>query len=258
MNFYHRYMADYAQKTARLSLAEHGAYTLLLDEIYSTEKPLPADYQSLNRICRAMDKKEQEAVKYVADTYFPIGEDGMRDNPRARKETIKAMPSMEAARLNGQKGGRPKKETQTETRGFTKNNPAGYSKETQTEPSAKAPQISKLIEDIDTSIPLSTPSPEQTQQQPTMAGQICKALKAQGLGNVNPQHPDLIALIASGATTQDFANAAPMALGKGNPFAYLLTVVKNQRDNPQATTSKASKQNTRKADHGKHYVEEPV
>ncbi len=137
MNFYHRYMADYAKKTARLSLAEHGAYTLLLDEVYSTEQPLPADYQSLYRICRAMDKREQEAVKSVADTYFPLI-DGERANPRATREIIKAAPAMQAARFNGLKGGRPKKDPS----GVGVNNPVGFSDKTQTEPIAKAPQSS--------------------------------------------------------------------------------------------------------------------
>lgn len=138
MNFYKRYMADYAQKTARLSLAEHGAYTLLLDELYSTEKPLPADYTSLNRICRAMDKSEQAAVKSVADKYFPIDENGTRSNPRALAEITEAEPAMEAARLNGKKGGRPKKEPI----GLDKNNPVGFEKQTQTEPSSKPPHSS--------------------------------------------------------------------------------------------------------------------
>jgi uncharacterized protein YdaU (DUF1376 family) len=131
-------MADYAQKTARLSLAEHGAYTLLLDELYSTEKPLPADYPSLYRICRAMDKSEQAAVKSVADKYFPIDEIGTRSNPRALVEITEAAPAMEAARLNGKKGGRPKKEPN----GLDKNNPVGFEKQTQTEPNSKPPHSS--------------------------------------------------------------------------------------------------------------------
>lgn len=138
MNFYKRYMADYTQKTARLSLAEHGAYTLLLDEIYSTEKPLPADLSALYRICRAMDKSEQSAVKSVAEQYFPIDGDGTRSNPRALVEITEAAPAMEAARLNGKKGGRPKKEPN----GFTENNPVGFKNITQTEPNSKPPHSS--------------------------------------------------------------------------------------------------------------------
>lgn len=126
MNFYKRFMSDYSKKTARLTLAQHGAYTLLLDEVYSTEAPLPSDMSELYRICRAMTKDEQSAVRVVADLYFPVSECGYRDNPRASIELKLAGPALEAARLNGGKGGRPKKEP-TE---FENNNPVGFQDET--------------------------------------------------------------------------------------------------------------------------------
>jgi len=131
-------MSDYAKKTARLTLAQHGAYTLLLDEIYSTESPLPADIFELYRICRAMTKEEQLAVKTVADAYFAVSGDGLRHNPRATAELHAAAPAMEAARLNGVKGGRPKKEPI----GLEINNPVGFQSETQTEPRTKPPHSS--------------------------------------------------------------------------------------------------------------------
>lgn len=138
MNFYKRYPADYGKKTSRLTLAQHGAYTLLLDEIYSTESPLPADFDELYRVCRAMNKPEQEAVRFVAERFFPIGGDGLRRNQRATEEITEAAPAIEAARLNGKKGGRPKKETQQKPNGFS----GGYPEETQSEPSSKAPHSS--------------------------------------------------------------------------------------------------------------------
>ena len=86
MNFYKRYMGDYGRDTAHLSLAEHGAYTLLLDHYYSTEQALPADPTSLFRICRAFDTAEQQAVLSVADAFFPVGDDGLRHSARADRE----------------------------------------------------------------------------------------------------------------------------------------------------------------------------
>lgn len=138
MNFYKRYMADYAKKTARLTLAQHGAYTLLLDEVYVSESALPSDMVELYRICRAMSKAEQDAVKYVANTFFPVNENGLRQNPRAHFELIEAAPALEAARLNGKRGGRPKKEPI----GIPENNPVGFENITQTEPSSKPPHSS--------------------------------------------------------------------------------------------------------------------
>lgn len=136
MNFYKRYMGDYAKKTARLSLMEHGAYTLLLDEFYATEQGLPSSVQELFRICRAMSKPEQAAVAAVADQFFPVAPDGLRYNSRANEELADAEPAMQAARQNGKKGGRPRKETQEKPTGFAEQNPEG----TQSEPRTKPPQ----------------------------------------------------------------------------------------------------------------------
>lgn len=123
MNYYERYCGDYARDTAHLSLAEHGAYTLLLDAYYSTERGLPEPYGPLYRLCRAMNKAEQGSVRVVADEYFPVGEDGLRHNARADRDLAKALPRIATARANGATGGRPR------------NNPAGFENETQRKPS---------------------------------------------------------------------------------------------------------------------------
>ena len=108
MNYYERYCGDYQRDTAHLSLAEHGAYTMLLDTYFSVEKPLSSDLPSLYRVCRAMTRLEQQAVKAVAEQFFPVSEaDGLRHNRRADREIAKARPKIEAARINGRKGGRP-------------------------------------------------------------------------------------------------------------------------------------------------------
>lgn len=115
MNYYERYCGDYQRDTAHLSLAEHGAYTMLLDTYFSVEKPLPESLASLYRVCRAMTRIEQQAVRTVAEQFFPVSEiDGLRHNHRADREIIKARPKIEAARINGRKGGRPPKESPRE------------------------------------------------------------------------------------------------------------------------------------------------
>lgn len=126
MNFYKRYMGDYTRKTGHLSLAEHGAYTLLLDTLYATEKGLPASFHELFRLCRAMSKAEQTAVAKVAEEFFPVSSDGLRYNSRASEEIEDAAPAIQAAKENGKRGGRPKK---------TQEKPSGFSKGTQGESS---------------------------------------------------------------------------------------------------------------------------
>lgn len=141
MNFYKRFMGDYGKKTAHLSLMEHGAYTLLLDAIYATEKGLPADHVGLYRICRAMSKSEQGAVSRVADEFFPVGDDGLRHNERAAEEIEDAAPFIEAARSNGLKGGRPRKKPSDKPNGFLDDNPEQTHEKSSPEPKPSSPSL---------------------------------------------------------------------------------------------------------------------
>lgn len=68
MNYYKRHLGDYAKDTRHLSLAEHGAYCLLLDYYYSTEKPIPDD--RCERIANAYADFEREAVRAVLREFF--------------------------------------------------------------------------------------------------------------------------------------------------------------------------------------------
>jgi hypothetical protein len=65
---------------------------------------------------------------------------------------------------------------------------------------------------------------------PTPAGAICRSLRSAGIANVNPGHALLAALLEAGATEAEFLGAAPEAKDKRDPFAYVLGVVKGQRE----------------------------
>lgn len=104
MNWYARYAGDYMQDTAHLSLAEHGAYTMMLDHYYGSEKPLPDDDTALYRICRAFSEDEQAAVLSVADQFFPVCDDGKRHNKRADKELDKRQAISQKRKMAGAKG----------------------------------------------------------------------------------------------------------------------------------------------------------
>lgn len=101
MNYYRRYVGDYLRDTSRLSMLEHGAYTLLLDHYYSEGKALPAGLDALYRMCRAMTKVERAAVQTVVDQFFPAGEDGRLHNRRADEELAKAEVTIEKQRQSG-------------------------------------------------------------------------------------------------------------------------------------------------------------
>lgn len=107
MNYYERHLGDYAKDTGHLSMLEHGAYSLLLDRYYSTEKGIPEVIA--HRIARAKSKDEKKAVDFVLSEFFVL-ENGVWINGRAEEEIIVAKKKIHAAQENGKKGGRPKLE----------------------------------------------------------------------------------------------------------------------------------------------------
>ena len=109
MNFYKRYMGDFARDTAHLTMLQRGAYNDMLDYYYATGRSLPADSDQLYRIARAMTPAERKAVDSVASEFFPVNGDGTRHNKRADSEMEKHGRQVTINREQGKKGGRPKK-----------------------------------------------------------------------------------------------------------------------------------------------------
>ena len=66
MNFYRHFIGDYGRSTGDLSIAEHGAYRLMLDHFYGTGKPLPADKKALYRLLRAENDSDKRAIDSVS------------------------------------------------------------------------------------------------------------------------------------------------------------------------------------------------
>lgn len=114
MNYYRRYVGDYLRDTARLTLLEHGAYTLLLDYYYADQAPLPLGRDEVYLIVRAMTPAEKKAVDKVLMTYFQEREDGFHQ-ARADAEIERATAASEVAKANGKRGGRPRKQSNHET-----------------------------------------------------------------------------------------------------------------------------------------------
>ncbi len=240
MNYYERHLGDYAKDTGHLSILEHGAYTLLLDRYYSTEAGIP-ETQAF-RLARARTPEEREAVDVVLAEFFELI-DGVWVNRRAEEEIQKAKTRIEAAKENGRKGGRPKKnpeETQVKPTGFS----LGSVLETQTEPSEKltkhqAPDTSKPI-DRERSKSEPEVAPESVSAvlaPPTEAGSTCLQMRAAGIQGVNPSHPKLLALLAAGVTPDEIGEVArePKARGKG--MAWVLAVVEGRRRDAAAVGS---------------------
>lgn len=83
MRFWKRWIADFRGKTKGCSLAELGAYDVLLDEYYAHERALPSEPKALYRIAGAIDQNEREAVDSIISRFFVKGEDGLMHNKKA-------------------------------------------------------------------------------------------------------------------------------------------------------------------------------
>lgn len=113
LNFYKHHIGDYLKKTAHLSIAEHGAYLLMLQAYYATEAPLPRG-EALYRVLRATSKQERAAVDSVLKQFWRETEKGYT-NGRAEEEMASAQRQREVNRETGKRGGRPPKPNRTET-----------------------------------------------------------------------------------------------------------------------------------------------
>lgn len=102
MNYYRHHLGDYSKDTAGLSLLEHGAYRLLLDAVYSVEKPI-VNLQSAYRICGASSRKERDAVRSVISTFFVETSEGFT-NKRAELEILAYQQRAKKAKDAGEAG----------------------------------------------------------------------------------------------------------------------------------------------------------
>lgn len=257
MNYYERYPGDYLRDTQHLSLAQHGAYTLLMDTYYATEKPFPAALDAVYRICRAMSKAEQAAVRAVCDEFFPVGDDGLRRNKRIDHEISKAQKRINASRVNGPKGGRPRKPT---------NNPTGSNPVTQQEPTglplgnlpetqsgeASPDPTCHIPSEVGNSPPDSRssnardPSPSAAEDH---NGLVSKAMEANpALGYVvalrkrggiwlrlTPENPTILAAVAEGVSLTSIEAMAEAYPDK--PPTYVINAARNDRAEPAQPVS---------------------
>ena len=141
VNFFKLYIGDYQRDTAHLSITEHGAYMLMLQHYYATEKPLPIG-KALHRMLRATDKAERDAIDAVAAQFWTTTEAGLV-NERADRELTKADAQAETNRRianereAARKAAREQHEKST-NRGKKNSSPAGSDDEKQREKSLES------------------------------------------------------------------------------------------------------------------------
>lgn len=86
MHYYKRNLGDYAKKAGRLTMLQHGAYTLLIDSCYDREV-FPTLEQAIEWTW-ASNEAEIEAVKFVLSRFFTLGNDGQYVQDRILAELL--------------------------------------------------------------------------------------------------------------------------------------------------------------------------
>lgn len=86
MHYYKRNLGDYAKKCGRLTMLQHGAYTLLIDSCYDREI-FPTLEEAIEWTW-ASTEAEIEAVKFVLSRFFRLDEDGQYVQERILAELL--------------------------------------------------------------------------------------------------------------------------------------------------------------------------
>lgn len=93
------YWAEYLLDTAHLSLAEHGAYFMVLARYYQAGKAPEANFDKLAHSIHAQSDAERLALRSVLKQFFKI-KDGRYTNKRAEHELAQRHARSAAARLS--------------------------------------------------------------------------------------------------------------------------------------------------------------
>lgn len=224
MNYYKRHIGDYMKDASHLSLLEHGVYMRLLDVYYTRESAIPVDQAA--RLISARSKDEKEALSVVAGEFFMVV-NGCYTQTRCDFEIGSMLLKAETNREVGKRGGRPKKVTSMVDSG----NPEITQMVSEFNPNETLATNHKPItnnHEYKGELPDQPPDVPDGTARPSMAAAICVAMKAAGMANVNPQHPELLVLVGKGADVGLFAAVAGECAAKGKSFAYALAVVKGR------------------------------
>lgn len=234
MNWFKLYIGDYQRDTAHLSITEHGAYMLMLQHYYATERALPVG-KALHRMLRAQDKAERDAIDAIAAQFWAETPAGLV-NARADAELAKAGAQADTNRAIAQareakrKAARePHDDSTNRATKVQPNQTPDTRHQTKPEPPVDPhhPAGGQARADVDVV----------GNAQLTPAGAVCRAMRQAGIADVNPGHPRLLALLQAGATEAEFVGFAPAAIAKGSGFAWVLGAVEGERNRVASTSA---------------------
>ncbi len=232
MNYFELYPGDYLRDTGELSLLEHGAYFLLISSYYSTEDGLPSNKDGLFRITRAMKRDEQAATLAVAKRFFKLADDGRLRSERVDEDIARAKARIDAARANGSKGGRPRKEKGNPE--ITQEKPTGFP--LGSDPLNPGGKLNGTLEkahhtpDPNISVGSTEASTQGTTGQPTPVGRVCLLARRAGCARTRPHDPNLYAAMDEGVSDDAIVEtiAEGVGLGKTDPWAWGIATARSR------------------------------
>ena len=242
MNFFKLYPGDYQRDTGALTLAQHGAYLMMLQHYYATETPLPIG-AALYRLLRAQTKAERDAIDFVA-AHFWITKDGSLVNTRAVVELERAIRQRDLNREMGKRGGRPRR-TQHITDSVSSRSTDGSKTETEhitdsvigSEPIDNPNQTPDTRHSVGESFPHTTVT-SQRERDPvcgeTIRPEVQAAIELRKRGfRCTPHNPDLLAAVAEGVTVSALCDMAESYPGK--PAGYVIAAARREHAQPPST-----------------------
>ena len=88
MHYYQHNIKDFNNATRHLTDVERSLYRDAIELYYSSEKPLPSDFETLFRRLMAVSDEKKSALKYVVSEFFYL-DDGDFRNKRCDEEIAK-------------------------------------------------------------------------------------------------------------------------------------------------------------------------
>ena len=112
MHYYQWNIGDYRKDTQHLTPMEHYVYRELIDWYYLDERPIINDIAKITRRVR-LGSEFAQTIEIILDEFFQLTENGW-SHARIDGEITAYKAKAETARINGSKGGRPRKPIKTQ------------------------------------------------------------------------------------------------------------------------------------------------
>lgn len=222
------FIGDYLRDTTRLTTEKHGAYLLLIMDYWVNGAP-PDDDEVLASITKMQLPAWRKTKPSLIQLFNVV--DGFWHHKRIDEELLKASENAERYATRAKKAA-----DKRWNKDATSNASSIPSSNTQE-------MLGDMLTDATSPSPSSIKTNEETHTvencnvvEITEVGRVCLAIKhefdlqSRAIVDMSQSNPTFLALIESGATVQEFSDAARITAMKGKGFNYLVGMIKRQRE----------------------------